>query len=300
MSHPLAIDVYGSSYDFCQDIQEMADESLQYETNTLDADSDIEVSILNDSEVSNVKDLLNAKQQTILADAGSRSDTVTAFEKKINESLNEKQQTYFRQEKMRDETEETKADSDRRWLKYSGIGFILGTFIFACIMLILYMTGDKVRTINEAESMFGTRCLQSVALSEIKASRADIIKKWGIHLVMRERNTEMSIDDAIRMVTDEIIHRLEDDKGTLFINVEQNILDRLPLKDSLNIKSAGAITVAFGETEKDPNAFNSLLDSDAAIFISVVDITTRKGLRQFHRVCAQNKIPILGYIGVRY
>ena len=244
--------------------------------------------------------ILNAKQQTILADAGSRSDTVTAFEKKINESLNEKQQTYFRQEKMRDETEETKADSDRRWLKYSGIGFILGAFIFACIMLILYMTGDKVRTINEAESMFGTRCLQSVTLSEIKASRADIIKKWGIHLVMRERNTEMSIDDAIRMVTDEIIHRLEDDKGTLFINVEQNILDRLPLKDSLNIKSAGAITVACGETEKDPDAFNSLLDSDAAIFISVVDITTRKGLRQFHRVCSQNKIPILGYIGVRY
>ena len=122
--------------------------------------------------------ILNAKQQTILADAGSRSDTVTAFEKKINESLNEKQQTYFRQEKMRDETEETKADSDRRWLKYSGIGFILGAFIFACIMLILYMTGDKVRTINEAESMFGTRCLQSVTLSEIKASRADIIKKW--------------------------------------------------------------------------------------------------------------------------
>ena len=36
------------------------------------------------------------------------------------------------------------------------------------------------------------------------------------------------------MVTDEIIHRLEDDKGTLFINVEQNILDRLPLKDMIH------------------------------------------------------------------
>lgn len=176
-------------------------------------------------------------------------------------------------------------------VKYIVIGMVAGFAIAAIIVLFIYIAGNKLRSINELNQVYGVELLGRI----ISCEKHNTFSNRKINKINKATTLEMQL----QYITDTLVNICKKDDiktiaiGSTLQNVEEKMQEIVKKLMNSNIKC-----IYVGNVNNDVQAMNLAVESKNVVFVEQINATLKCDLENEIEMCDKLSINILGIITV--
>ncbi len=176
-------------------------------------------------------------------------------------------------------------------VKYIIIGLMAGVVVVAIIFLLTYIAGNKIRSVNELNQVYGVELLGKIMSCE----KCNTIANRKINKINKTTTIEMQL----QYIADTLVNICKKDDiktiaiGSTLQNAEEKMLEVVKKLTNSNIKC-----IYVGNINNDVQAMNSAVESKNVVIVEQMNITLKCDLENEIEMCDRLSINILGMIAI--